>query len=105
MSNRGSKQTARRSGLAGTLVTMRLATLRDGSRDGRLIVVDRTGTRFAGAQAIAGSLQAALDRWEDAAPRLQALAEALETPDGSATAEALDVRGLAAPLPRAYEWI
>ena len=41
---------------------MKLATLRDGTRDGALIVVDSSGTRFVPASAVAKTMQDALDR-------------------------------------------
>ena len=82
---------------------MRLATLADGSRDGRLAVVRRDGAACADAGAIAPCLQAALDRWDEAEPRLRALAEALDA--GRAEATPLDLDRVRAPLPRAYEWI
>ncbi|HET9554156.1 MAG TPA: fumarylacetoacetate hydrolase family protein [Anaeromyxobacteraceae bacterium] len=82
---------------------MRLATLKDGSRDGRLVVVRRDGLAAAEAGRIAPTLQAALDRWDEAAPRLRALAADLDA--GRADGAPLDPRAVAAPLPRAYEWI
>jgi len=81
---------------------MRLATLRDGTRDGALIVVGRDGDRFARAAAVAPTLQAALDDWDRAAPALTALAAKL---DGGGAGEPLDVARLGPPLARAYEWI
>jgi fumarylacetoacetate (FAA) hydrolase len=50
---------------------MKLATLNDGSRDGKLIVVSRDLSHYAAAAAIAPTLQAALDAWDIVAPRLQ----------------------------------
>jgi fumarylacetoacetate (FAA) hydrolase len=86
---------------------MKLGTLRPGTggagRDGALIVVRRDGRAYAPAAAVAPTLQAALDDWERAAPALAALAARLES--GAAAAEPLDPRGLASPLPRAYEWV
>ncbi len=82
---------------------MRLATLRDGSPDGRLLVVSADGTRAIDARAAAGSLRAALDDWERTLPSLQRLA--LELDKASPAAFELDVSKLAAPLPRAAEWI
>ena len=76
---------------------MRLATLRDGTRDGALIVVGRDGDRFARAATVAPTLQAALDDWDRAAPALTALA--------AGASEPLDIARLGPPLPRAYEWI
>jgi len=81
---------------------VRLATLRDGTRDGTLVVVRRDGAAFARAAGIEPTLQAALDDWDRAAPSLEALAARLEAGHG---AEPLDVSALASPLPRAYEWI
>lgn len=82
---------------------MKLATLRDGSRDGRLVVVRRDGTRCARADAIARTLQRALDEWDAKEPALRALAAELEA--GRADSEPLEVEALHAPLPRAYEWV
>jgi fumarylacetoacetate (FAA) hydrolase len=82
---------------------VKLATLRDGSRDGTLVVVRHDGTAFARARAIAPTLQAALDDWERAVPELTELAARVDA--GGAATEPLDTRALAPPLPRAYEWI
>lgn len=82
---------------------MKLATLRDGSRDGALLVVRRDGTAFTSAKHLAPNLQAALDDWEVVEPKLRELAAALES--GAVEAQPLDVRALDAPLPRAYEWV
>jgi fumarylacetoacetate (FAA) hydrolase len=82
---------------------MRLATLRDGSRDGALIVVDTSGQRFARASDIAPNLQSALDDWQTAEPKLRARAERLS--QGKLAAEPLRTDELLAPLPRAYEWV
>jgi fumarylacetoacetate (FAA) hydrolase len=82
---------------------MKLATLVDGSRDGRLVVVNRAGTHHVAAAEIAPSLQRALDDWSVCAPKLADLSARLE---GTwADAEPLDTRKLLAPLPRAYEWV
>lgn len=82
---------------------MKLATLKNGSRDGTLIVVRRDNTSFASARHLAPTLQAALDNWEAAAPRLAQLAQDVES--GRVKGEPLDVQQLHAPLPRAYEWV
>jgi fumarylacetoacetate (FAA) hydrolase len=82
---------------------MRLATLRDGSPDGRLVVVSADGRRAIDARAVAANLRAALDDWQHAAPSLEYLAQALDK--GSPAAFDLDVSALAAPLPRAAEWV
>jgi fumarylacetoacetate (FAA) hydrolase len=80
-----------------------LASLRSDSADGTLIVVNRAGTRFATGTAVARTLQAALDDWERTRPALEELSAAVER-DAVGTTP-LDPRTLAAPLPRAYEWV
>lgn len=83
---------------------MKLASLKEGGRDGTLIVVSRDFTRAVRATAIAPTLQAALDDWSNAAPRLNALSDELN--EGRADgAFALDMTALASPLPRAYEFV
>ncbi len=82
---------------------MRLATSRDGSRDGCLLVVRRDGEAAAVARGIAPTLQSALDRWEACEPALRALAADLDA--GRVRGDPLDPRALLSPLPRAYEWI
>ncbi|MBF5042468.1 fumarylacetoacetate hydrolase family protein [Aggregicoccus sp. 17bor-14] len=82
---------------------MKLATLHDGTRDGKLIVVTRDGARYAPATGIAPHLQAALDAWDATEPKLRALAQQLEA--GQVKGEPVDVSMLRSPLPRAYEWI
>src|SRR5690606_2158840 len=83
---------------------MKLASLKEGGRDGTLIVVSRDLSRAVKASGIAPTLQAALDDWSNAAPRLNALSEELNA--GRATgAFALDMAVLASPLPRAYEFV
>jgi len=81
---------------------VKLATLRDGTRDGRLLVVRRDGTAGAPHDQWP-TLQAALDDWSAAEPALRALAARLET--GEAETVPVDPFRLGAPLPRAYEWI
>jgi fumarylacetoacetate (FAA) hydrolase len=82
---------------------MRLATVRDGSRDGRLALVRRDGAALADASAVAPTLQAALDRWDACEGRLRALAADLDA--GRIDGLPLELRALASPLPRAYEWV
>ena len=83
---------------------MKLGTLKAGGRDGTLVVVDRELKRAVEASGIAPTLQAALEDWARAAPRLGALAQELTT-GNAAGAFDLDPRQLAAPLPRAYEFV
>jgi fumarylacetoacetate (FAA) hydrolase len=81
---------------------MRLASLKSG-RDGRLVVVDAALERCVPAPGIAPTLQAALDDWSTAAPRLAALARALDRGNPAGTM-AFEPAAAAAPLPRAYHW-
>jgi fumarylacetoacetate (FAA) hydrolase len=82
---------------------MKLATLRDGSRDGRLLVVRRDGGAAAPSPDQWPTLQRALDDWAAAEPALRAEAAALD--GGELEGAPIDFERLAAPLPRAYEWV
>ena len=81
---------------------MKLATLKDGSRDGKLVVVSRDLTRATEAFNIAPTLQKALDDWSRAAPRLSDLAEQLA--HGSVPSFRFHEHDCASPLPRAFQW-
>ncbi|MFN9105331.1 MAG: fumarylacetoacetate hydrolase family protein [Betaproteobacteria bacterium] len=82
---------------------MKLATLRDGSRDGQLVVVSRDLTIAHHASHIASRLQQALDDWGFIAPQLNDLYVTLN--EGRARhAFAFDPAQCLAPLPRAYQW-
>lgn len=81
---------------------MKLASLKDGGRDGTLIVVSRDLSRAAPAEA-ATTLQTALESWAETAPALKAQSDALN--EGAAEGGfAFDPEACAAPLPRAYQW-
>ena len=83
---------------------MKLGTLKDGTRDGKLVVVSRDLTRAAAATAVAGTLLEALETWPRTATRLQELYDGLNR--GTLTdAFNLDTSRLAAPLPRAPQWL
>ena len=88
---------------------MKLASLKEGGRDGTLIVVSRDLTRAVKASGIAATLQRALEGWSVAAPRLNSVYEVLnDSPAETINGEAVfsvDVAALAAPLPRAYEFV
>ena len=82
---------------------MKLATLRDGSRDGQLVVVSRDLAQAHYAGAIVSRLQQALEDWNFFAPQLQDLCDELNA--GRARhAFALDLAHCLAPLPRSYLW-
>jgi fumarylacetoacetate (FAA) hydrolase len=82
---------------------MKLATLKDGTRDGQLVIVSRDLARCVAVPEIARTLQGALDHWNNVAPALDVLAAELNRgrlPD----ALPFDPRHAMAPLPRAYQW-
>ena len=82
---------------------MKLATYKDGSRDGQLVVVSRDLSTAHYATGIAAKMQQALDDWGFIAPQLQDLYETLNS--GKARhAFAFDPAQCMAPLPRAYQW-
>ena len=82
---------------------MKLATLKDGSRDGQIVVVARDLSSAHYATGICDHLQQALDDWNFISPQLQDLYDTLN--QGKARhAFAFDPRQCMAPLPRAYQW-
>jgi fumarylacetoacetate (FAA) hydrolase len=82
---------------------LKLATLKQGGRDGTLVVVSRDLALCQAAPGIARTLQAALDDWDACAPRLREVSEALD--GGHARhAIAFDPAACHSPLPRAYQW-
>ncbi|MET0984791.1 MAG: fumarylacetoacetate hydrolase family protein [Steroidobacteraceae bacterium] len=80
---------------------MKLATLKNGTRDGRLVVVSRDLKRALDADSIAPTLQRALDDWDRCGPRLAQFSDSLQQGDGFA----FDPAQAMAPLPRAYQWV
>ena len=76
---------------------MRLATLRDGSADGALVVVSADGARCLPART---SLIAAIADWARAEPALRQIATQVE-----GAGEAFDAARLAAPMPRSWQWL
>ena len=81
---------------------MKLATLRDGTRDGQLVCVSNDLTRCAPAGSIAQTLQAALDHWEDCASPLKEHCEKVTL--GDVETGPFDQEQCMSPLPRAYQW-
>jgi fumarylacetoacetate (FAA) hydrolase len=82
---------------------MKLASYKDGSRDGQLVVVSRDLTRAHYATGIANHLQQVLDDWNFLAPQLEDLSTSLQ--QGKARhAFPFDPAQCMAPLPRAYQW-
>jgi len=73
---------------------MRLATVRDGTADGRLVVIAPDGGAYA--EAPVATLQQALEQWDAVVADLKAIGH---------FPQALDKTQLAAPLPRAWQWL
>ena len=83
---------------------MKLATLRNGTRDGQLIVVSRNLTQAVAVPKIAPTLQAALDDWPRVVGQLQAVSAALDRGELKA-ASGFRQEWTMSPLPRAYHWV
>lgn len=81
---------------------MKLATLKNGTRDGVLVVVSKDLTQCTTVGHIAPTLQAALDNWNEIAPRLLRVADGLEV--GAQPVQRFHEREAMSPLPRAYQW-
>ncbi len=85
---------------------MKLATYKDGSRDGQLLVVSRDLSQAHYATGIASRMQQVLDDWNFMSPQLQDLSDALNGGHGSRLRHAFpfNPKQCMAPLPRAYQW-
>ena len=82
---------------------MKLASLKEGGRDGTLVVVNRAMSRAVKVPHIAPTMQAALDNWAETEPSLIEVFNHLQA--GSVEgAFNFDPKQLAAPLPRSYHW-
>ncbi len=81
---------------------MKLATYKNNTRDGRLMLVSRDLTKAIEVADIAGTMQQALDNWREVEPVLQARYDALN--HDSANAVNFDEALCESPLPRAYQW-
>ncbi|MBC8058930.1 MAG: fumarylacetoacetate hydrolase family protein [Rhizobiales bacterium] len=83
---------------------MKLATYKDGSRDGQLVVVSRDLGSAHYASGVATRLQQVLDDWNFLSPQLEEISQTLN--HGKARhAFAFDPQMCMAPLPRAYQWV
>jgi len=82
---------------------MKLATLNDGTRDGKLVVVSKDLTRCCAAGYIAPTMQTALDDWDRIAPQLEVLARDVE--HETVPCERFHEREAHSPLPRAFQWV
>jgi fumarylacetoacetate (FAA) hydrolase len=83
---------------------MKLATLRNGGRDGRLVVVSHDLRRAVDAATIAPTLIDAMEHWDQVQPALQALSIALDAGTAPGVFD-FDPTQAMAPLPRAPQWL
>jgi fumarylacetoacetate (FAA) hydrolase len=84
---------------------MKLGTIKDGTRDGTLVVVSRDLKKAVKAEGIARTLQAALDDWAEKCGPLDLLYKGLNAGKVPVGAFAFDPKQAMAPLPRAYQWV
>jgi fumarylacetoacetate (FAA) hydrolase len=84
--------------------SMKLATLRDGSSDGRLVIVSRDLRTAAHAESVITNMRLALEAWDSVAPRLETLYDQLNR-GGVDYAFEFRATEVAAPLPRTWQWL
>ncbi len=82
---------------------MKLGSLKSGGRDGTLVVTTENLLRAVAVPELAPTLQAALDDWQRIAPGLEKVYASLNADPSMGFA--IDASDLAAPLPRAYQWL
>ncbi len=82
---------------------MKLGTLKEGGRDGTLVIVSRDNTRFVHAGPETPTMQYALDNWDRVEHKLRNLSHRLNTE--STLGQPVNLNRFHAPLPRAYEWV
>jgi fumarylacetoacetate (FAA) hydrolase len=82
---------------------MKLATMKNATRDGKLVVVSRDLSRYVVVDAIANTLQFALDNWDDVAPKLQQISDQLNAGERE-DAAIFEAALCESPLPRAFQW-
>lgn len=82
---------------------MKLGSLKQGGRDGALVIVSRDLTRYITAVDIAVTMQQALENWAHVEPKLQTRYQQLNS--GKVEGKPIRFEELAAPLPRAYQWL
>jgi len=83
---------------------VKLATLKDGTKDGKLLVVSKDLKRAVIAASVATTLQHALESWETSAPRLQSLYTNINDRNAAGSFP-LEIPQLSSPLPRAWQWL
>lgn len=81
---------------------MKLATLKNYTRYGELVVVSRDLKKYISASSIVGTMREAIDHWDVHAPQLQALSDQLN--DGDVAGQDFDPTQAMAPLPNPSQW-
>ncbi len=82
---------------------MKLATLKNNTRDGQLVVVSKDLTKAVAVADIATTMQQAIDTWSETEPKLQEVYQALNNGDVKDAIQ-FDQANCESPLPRAYQW-
>ena len=82
---------------------MKLASLKEGGRDGTLVVVNRDMSKAVKVPDIAPTMQAALDNWAQTEPALIEAFNRLQEGNAEGAFD-FDPKQVAAPLPRSYHW-
>jgi fumarylacetoacetate (FAA) hydrolase len=82
---------------------MKLATLKNNTRDGQLVVVNRSLNKAVVVTEIAKTLQAAIDDWDNISPKLEEVYERLNSGEVGNTIDFIQEH-CESPLPRAYQW-
>lgn len=82
---------------------MKFATLRDGTRDGQLLIVSRDLQFAVKATEVAPTLQKLLDNWATLAPKAEQIYKALNAGERE-DAFPFKQEQCESPLPRAYQW-
>ena len=84
---------------------MKVATLKEGGRDGTLVVVSRDLSRAVRCMDISKTLQHALEDWTHIGPKLEVLYKQLSEGHSVGDVFPFDPRRAHSPLPRAYQWL
>ncbi len=82
---------------------MKLATLKNNTRDGQLVVVNRSLNKAFVVSDIAQTLQAAIDDWDTISPKLEEVYKRLNSGEVANTIDFVQEH-CESPLPRAYQW-
>jgi len=82
---------------------MKLASLKNKTRDGQLVVVNQSLTKAVAVPEIANTMQQLLDNWSNLAPLLRKVYDQLNAGSVDGAID-FDQSACESPLPRAYQW-